>query len=402
MKNILALLLISIFITSCKAVGGSSSNGDIVTTFENTSGLQISAISGQGTARDLLVGKFTNDIYPDIIELTDSGAFFIKNNLANSTVTSWIVPSNSTQAIAATSAQAFTNGIAKDLDGDGILDLVLYKTGKMIILINDGSGNFSETTNTTSTTGTMISMAFAPKAADAKKGYIMGAISGGSHFAQEITSSTSFGSLINNGFLNGSITGPIKVLAADMDHDGYTDFVMVASAQSEPVQIFKNTSDTSFTLDTQFSRTPNTTVSDATAVVLTRTNYPDLILSTSAGVELYKNTTTSAFNFTESTVLKPSALSVAASTFVFADFTMDGLKDFFFTRSSAKSLFYSQTSTLSFSNITTTAFGTNSSLLTADPVRAYEADIDGNGVPDLLELYATGQIVVHMNQAEPN
>ncbi|MBN8555649.1 MAG: VCBS repeat-containing protein [Deltaproteobacteria bacterium] len=399
MKNILILIGVAAVITGCKATNRTSGdNGDIITTFNNTTGLQISAISGQATSRDLLIGKFTNDIYPDVVELTDQGAFFIKNNSG----ASWTVPANSTLAIAATSAQAFTHGIARDLDGDGILDLVLYKTGEMIMLINDGNGSFSETTNTTSTLGTMISMAFAPKAADAKTGFIMGAISGGNHFVQEVTSASAFGTYTTNAFLGGTIINPIKVVAADMNHDGYTDFVMVPSAQSETVQIFKNTTDTSIVMDTQFSRVPNTTVSDATTSVLTRTNYPDLILTTSAGVELYKNTTTAALDFEQSTVLKPSTLSAVADTFVFADFTMDGLKDFFFTRSSAKSLFYTQTSSLVFSDITTTAFGATTSLLTAGPVRAYEADIDGNGVTDLLELYATGQIVVHMNQAEPN
>jgi hypothetical protein len=406
-KLLMGLVLIALnagAMMGCKAQGNSSANSNesTTTTFQtpsDTPDLQIAAIGGQGDATELLIGKFTNDVYPDIVELTSSGAYFYKNDGGSG----WIAPVQ----IPDTAVQPYTVGFAADLDGDAhsTLDLVLATTSgskQLIFLKNDGSGTFTQQASTLPIAGDIVtSLRFLPKVSNASLGFIVAAASAGGHFTSQISTALTFGARTALVSTIAPSDG-IKILTGDLNDDSYTDFILVPSLGTEDVEVFKNTTDSSVASVTTVARAATTNILDSSLVNLAGSTLSDLVLATTAGIELHTNThdASHAFRFEASTTLTPSTLDVVAKSFVAADFTMDTLKDFFFVRNSGgTSLFYSQSAALSFTDTTSNAFGSG---LTAGPIKTYQIDVDGNGVPDLIELYLTGKITLHYNDALPD
>jgi hypothetical protein len=377
--------LLSLFLAGCAAGSSSSSSstGSTTTTFQNPTNLQISAIAGAGTARDLVIGDFNGDAYPDIALLTDSGIYIYLSQSGSA----WSTPTQ----IAATATANYRVGTLAGTSLVSFRDL-----NYLSFLTNNGSASFSESTLAGGGTTSPSSLAYAPSKTSSTSGFIfVAAGSSGVHFTTS-RSGTTLGPSQTS--VTSAITSPnvLKVLASDVDGDGYTDFALIPSISGAAIEFFKNTTDVSIansasgSLTRQFS----TSIQDAALVDMNGDSKLDLLLATSSGIECY--TGSSSFSgFTINTTLTPSALSVPAANLVAADFTGDSKTDLFLTRSGSTAVFYTQTGSLTFSDITSTAFG--SSLLSANTIKAYAADIDQNRSQDIVELKSDGSIAVHIN-----
>lgn len=390
-----SLTAISVNFVSCKATGrATTGTGSTTVTFENTADLQIAAESGIGAGNALVIGRFSNDSLNDIVLLTQSsGALYYKN--ANG---SW----NSPAAITATNAQNLTVGVGANLDSGTLIDLIV--DGPSIqpsIVLNGGAdgGSFGSSTTFAPTGGSEpTAITYFRKSASATQGFAVVATSNTNHFYADQSAGTWGSETTTSGSAVSNETG-VKVLGGDIDGDGRSDFALIPRTGTNSVEFWKNSADSSFTnVGTLTARSRTATINDATLTDMNDDGKPDLILATTAGLELYVNASTSGtISFTVSTTLTPSEISTNATTIVVADFTGDENPDIFLTRSGAKGILFSNNGSLVFSNISTGSFGTDSALLVSDPVRAYAADINNDGAIDLIELSSTGAITVHKN-----
>lgn len=385
-------LIFTIFISSCAANSGGSGGsggsstlnpGNTTTTFQDPTNLQISANSTSGTPRQLVIGDFNGDSYPDIVLLTDSGALLYINKAGSA----WASPVD----LSATLSQPYKVGTS-----DGA-DIITYRHGSYLsLLTNSGAGTFTETSLTTTPTLFPISVAYAPSKSTSKHGFIFAAAGAtGSHFTT-LRSGTTLGpsmTTINSSILAGN---SVKVLAGDIDSDSYVDFALIpSSAGGVVVELYKNNADNSIDSSPTgtIARNGNSTVRDAVLADLNGDSKLDLLLATTSGLEFYQGD--SKFTgFTFSSSFSPQSFSVPPTSLVAVDVTGDAGVDLFMSTSGATSALYTKTGDQSFSDITSTAFG---SLLTKNTIAVYTADIDQNGYPDLVELKSDKTIAVHIN-----
>jgi len=265
--------------------------------------------------------------------------------------------------------------------------------------INEGAAAFNSGVQSNVFRGgdTVKWLAYAPNAtANTKKGFVFAAAEIGNHFSEQQIDLLFQGTGTNRPeFLP---EAGARVLAGELNGDTFVDFILVPASGNIDVQIYKNASDASIGFQAAINRTPTTAIQDSTLVNLVGDANLDLLLATSAGVELYENK--GNFSFTVNATLTPTSLSVSATRIIATDLTYDGTVDLFMSRSGSTSVFYSQTGTLTFSDITSTAFGSSS--LTSGPIKIYAADIDSDNVLDIVELFSTGAVTVHINQFESN
>ncbi|MDB5038476.1 MAG: cell wall-associated hydrolase, partial [Bacteriovoracaceae bacterium] len=292
--------------------------------------------------------------------------------------------------IAATAAAPYTVGTNTDPD------FISFRNNAYLSLLsNNGSGIFTESTLASTSTSTSLpaSIAYAPAATTAKTGFIfLAAGAAGSHSIIQ-RSNTTFATPTG---LTSSILPPnvLKVLAKDIDGDHFVDFALIPKSGST-IELYQNTTDTSFPAAPTaiLTRTAIDGIQDAAFTDLNSDGKADLLLATASGLQLY--TGNGKFTgLTANTSVTPKAISTVASSIVPADFTGDGNPDIFMSVSGANSILLVQTGSLTFSDITSTAFG---NLLTGGTIAAYAADIDGNGYMDILELKSDGSIAVHTN-----
>ncbi len=378
---------VSLIWAGCKV--NTDDSGDLggtdSTTFKKPSALQLAAPSGYPAATKLLTGNFNGDDYQDLVMLTESGVLvYLAQNGS-----SW----QSAQLISETASARYSEGIAEDLDFDSSanLDLILFKQPTQAqIFLNNGDGTFTSRV-VFPRSALLNSLAYAPaKGTNKKQGLIYFATNLTNHSAVQ-QSDFVFGSDIS--LDNADISSPLKALSGDINGDGYNDIVVVPSSGAEKIQIYQNTNDATFSLATTLTRNYTQAPLDAALVDMNKDGKKDLLISSSRGIELYLGDG-SFTGFTLSSALNPSTVSVAATSFTVGDFTGDGKEDLFMARSST-SLLYTQSNSLAFSNITDTAFSTGN--LASGTNKVYSADIDGNGVLDLLELKTDGSVAVHIN-----
>lgn len=390
-RSILCVLLTSALWVSCKAQTGSDGNlgGGTTTSFTEPSLLQISAPGGYPAAIDLVIGKFNNDDYADLAMLTDQGVLVYLNQGG----TTWSGP----VAISETLTAHYSVGVGADLDGDSksLWDLILFRQNSQLeIFQNNGSGAFSRV-GTQPQSGILNSLAYAAaKTSGANQGIIFGVTSATNHFYYK---QTSFGFSSVYAMDNASALSPTKVLAGDVNEDGYRDIVLVPSTSGSNVLVYKNTSDSGLDSPLGFSRYSAAT-NDAVLKDVDKDGHLDLLIAGDSGLELYLGTG-SLTGFSLSSVLNPSTYSVVATSVVVGDVTGDGKNDLFMSRSGKTPVLYTQSSALSFSDIASTAFV--SGALSRTTSKVYAADIDGDGILDLLELKSDGSIAIHINSFSP-
>lgn len=372
-------------VTGGRGSGGASSSvpkpGNVTTTFQDPDGLQISANSSAGTPRQLVVADLNGDSYPDILLFTDSGVYFYANKVG----ASWENPS----LLAPTSGQSYRIGV------ESAADIISFRNGSYLsVLTNGGTGAFTETSLSSNPTSSASSLAFSISKSSATQGFVfVAAASTGSHFICSRSGSTlgTTTTTIASSIAAGNVS---KVLSGDLDGDGYSDFVLLPLSGST-VELFKNNSDS--TIDSSptgtITRDGGGSIRDAILADLDADSKLDLLLFTSTGMEAYLGAGKFS-DFTFSRTLSPSSLSVAPMAAVLSDVTGDGEKDLFFAQSGNTSILRTRTANLVYSDITATAFG---SLLTANTIAVYAADIDQDGFKDLIELKSDKSIAIHIN-----
>lgn len=372
---------------ACGGINPSSSGSTTATFVKNTT----LSINLAATCYQLLLGKFTTDSYNDMIVLTNGGPRFYQNQSG----TSWASAAN----ISNTSGLDYTVGVAADLNNDSnhLLDLILFGTSvNLVTVLNGGSsgGTFASSTATTTTATSPQSMTYVAHSTSATQGFAVIGAGGSGHTFVSQTS----GSWGSSNAASGSAVTPetgVIVLAADINGDGKQDFAIVPRTGSNPIEMWINSGNSTFVLDSvTISPASTHTIRDAALIDMNNDSKPDFVLATSSGLVLQLNarTSTTSLAFTES-----SALSGFTGNFVsmaVADFTGDSRPDLFLGRSGTTGALISQTGTLVFTEITSTAF--SGDLATA-PNRAYGVDLNNDGRLDIVELNSGGTVTVHIN-----
>jgi hypothetical protein len=385
-----SLIILTIGLAGCSAAGGSGGTsssvipnpGNTTTTFQDPVNLQIAANTAAGTPRRLVIEDFNSDSYYDIALFTDSGVYVYLNNAGSA----WSSP----VLIAATSGQSYRVGAYANGD------LISYRDGSYLSLLsNDGSGIFSETTLPSNATTNPAWLAYAPASSTAATGFIFAAVgTTGSSFITA-RSGTTLGPTQTTVTSSILTSAALKVLAGDIDGDSFVDFALIPTTGSAAIEFYKNTSDTSIASSptASLTRSGNASIRDAVLVDMDGDSKLDLFLATSNGFELYSGAGKFT-DFTFQSTFSPQSLTLQPISIAVADFTGDGRNDFFISQSGSTSALYTQTGTISFSDISSTAFG---SLLTRNTMAVYAADIDRNGYSDIIELKSDKSIVVHTN-----
>ncbi len=396
------ILLLGFTQIACKASNRfNRGSGSTSTSFVAEAGFQLGNIAGAGDATQIFAGKFTNDVFPDVVVLTKAGgAYFYENNDG----TGW----NSRVSITITQGENYSAGVARDLDLDGLLDLALFlQSTQLHTLRSNGDGTFSNFTTFNlagiSSGRTVNAMAMAPfvYASDAdparNKAWIFAATSlGESFYANQSLGNWTAGSLTSFSGTDYQPEDGTRVVATDFGGDNYQDFALMSRSAGRPIYLIRNTTDTSFSSVNTISPPSSATNSDLISIDLEGDTKQDLLLATSSGLQLYVNE--GDYNFTESTKLRPATLGVNAISVLAADFTQDRNVDFFLTRDGANSVFYSQVNELIFENQSSEAFQTGA--LAESGVMAASADLDNDGDLDILELFLDGSVNVYINQYE--
>ena len=405
----LALSLIGCSFSGTNSSSGGSTgsgDGDTTTSFQlvTTWSVDISAISpGQGNLVDAFAGEFVNDAtdYPDLVLLTQSGAYLVQNKLSTSN-NGWFAPSR----IEGTET-AYSAGLAFDFDlsSSSTLDLLLFRNSPASFQIfkNSGTGVFS-LESTQSRVVNAVSMAVAPyktRSASNNKLNILSADESNSHQAFLVSSDAiQSGSLRNVGV---SVLGGLKSLSADLNGDNFQDLLLVPSDGAQDIMIFKNIDDdvANFTeVLNAFSRPNSSDIRDAVLADFNADGYADLLLATASGLELHLNTTSNgSMEFTYSTALNLGETApTTAIQLLYANFTEDAFYDLLVLRSgSAAPILYAGTASLTFRNITSTAFDV--STLPLNAVKALSVDVDQDNVNDIILLNEAGDILVYFNTA---
>jgi hypothetical protein len=380
--NLFCLLSAVIFIEACGAHGGSSGTGSTTATFTKSTALSFTNTS---TTPSLLFGKFTTDSYPDMVFVSNLGADFYKNTNGSS----WATKVN-------LDSTGFTVGVAANLntDSNSLLDLVLYNSSQLYTILNGGAsgGSFgSLSAGLALVANPAQSLAYAPKST-AGAGFVIVASSG----AQQSWVSQSSGTLSGETAAAGSNVGlaesGVRVLAGDINGDGKNDFVFIPKTGSNPIEVWTNSADTSFVLSTPITTASANAIQDAALVDLNGDGKLDIVLATNSGLNLYLNSSSSSVSFTTSTAL--SGFTGNFKSMVVADFTGDGKQDIFLGKSSSTGSLLTQSGTLSFRDITSTAFSND---LASAPLHVYAVDLNADGKLDLVELSSTGVVTVHLN-----
>lgn len=387
----LGLMILSLALTSCSALSsgsGTGSSGTTTTTFTEPTLLQITPEEGQANAVKMITGRFSNDIYPDLLLLTEGGAILYEiSSLDNSlTVTR--------REITGLDGKNISDAVAENFDGDddGLDDLIVYEDdANLRLYLNGGSGVFTLQA-TLSPGATVNDLGYIPSTTVASTGFLIGARDTlGNHFTATIRNSV-LAALTNRAELTGSA---IRALVAKFLGNATSDLLLVPSNASLDMQAYTNSSDTSLSFTKTFDRPTTNSVQWIEAINLTGDTKPDLLLATSGGFELYTNA--GSFNFT--TVEEENFdLDIVASKFLIADFTDDGNYDLFMSRAGDSSLFYTGLGSLNFSDITSTAFGTDS--LDDGAIDLLSIDIDQDSALDIVQLFDDGRISVHINSLE--
>lgn len=377
------LLLVSLCIAGCAASDSSTNRapGTTSTTFTTPSGFQISPQSGQSTASHIIFGYFNSDDFLDMILLTGSGALLYTNNSG----TSW-----TRSEISATTGADYSAGVASDLDGDGDSDLILYKNSTGLETYKNDGGTFTKIAELARSENSEM-LSYSPAKNGGNLGYILTANSTGNHFVlKQVSFLLNQDTAANVGNSIPKESG-VMALQADFNGDGYIDSALVSSSSGSPVQILKNTNDSSMAEIQSFSRSFSGTVRGSMIADLDGDGNRDLLLASSSGIELY--TGNGDFTFSASTELSPDIISISASDIVAADFTGDGLLDLFAGRSSSTAKFYGQTRAMVFQDQTSSALGS----LTSNAKHVYARDLNNDNELDAIELFSSGKIAIHVN-----
>ena len=385
--------------TNVTTGGNGAGNGNTTTTFQKGTDWSVTADSGMGSLVDLFVGKFYNNSvgYPDIVLLTSTGAYVYKNKIPSS-LNGW---DTSLGQISGTEA-SYTAGTAVDLSlsSDDVLDLVLYRQSpaRFEVYINDGKASFSSSSEAITASSNSIAAAdFKDRSSNTSKNnlHFLTSSSTGNNQLFDIKNKT-----IQTPFIQTAVTisTGFKALSADLNGDGYVDFVLVPSNGSSKITLLKNSSDSSFTEDTTtISRSSSNTVRDALLGDFNRDGLDDLLLATSAGFELYVNeSTTNTLAFSSHDISFDTSITDEISM-VYANLTEDTYYDLIVARDEKDSVFFAATSDYNFKDITSTAFSPSD--LSSDTTMVRVADVDQDRVNDIIMSDANGDITTFFNQA---
>ncbi len=397
---LLSVFLMVVALGGCAAnssSGGSSTPGSTSTSFTRPSGLQVAADSSLGVAHGLIIGRFNDDDYNDIVMLTSSGAYLYLNQLGSSWVRS---------AVAGTESLNIEAGDKGDIDvGDegnsnadssGVDDLILSQQNSNVHLLqNDGSGNFTVRSSYPSIED-VSGLAYATKAAASAgtKGFAFVGLNSSTHYAlrqSDLLWDPSPFDVTLAQPLAGAAN--VRVGRGDFNQDSVTDFLLVPTVGNLNLLAIKNTTDTSLSLGATITRSLTDGISGFAIADINSDSRPDILLATTAGLELLL--ATDSFVWESSDLVNPTNFSTIGNSVAVADFTGDGNADIYLGRSAGSGELYSQTGSLIFQDITSAAFGSSSQGSTS--FRVYAADLNNDSEMDIIELSSAGRINVHIN-----
>lgn len=390
---------------------GDKGNGSVTTTFQMGGDMwQIQANRGQGQSLNLLFGQFSadNTAYPDLVLLAKTGAYYYKNNLpANSGWDTRIGHIDSTVGKTYTAALAMN----VDLDSNNTDDLILYSDsiGRIEILLNQGNDNFTlgPLKAFTVNVSWMCAAPFRDRSAS-KNNFHLLAVSGsqGPHRLFRVVNGNFDANEGKN--IGDNITSAVKCFSADINSDGYYDFVIIPSASNLRPVFFVNDKDEVFNMVNANIVRPGSAGSVSEAVIgdFDADGAVDLLLATSKGFELYLNQSKEdeiAFQYQANAHFNPNSTDVIWMEY--GDLTEDSNFDLIVARKGKAPILYSNLGDLNFTDITTNAFGTQlDSAFGANSAgsitQVHIHDINKDRVNDVIVVNANGDIAVYFNQAK--
>lgn len=382
-KIALNIIILSLLLSGCSIdLNSGRAPGSVTTSFITPSSLQLSPLSQQGQARRLIIGALNEDRFPDILELTQKGVILFLNQSAGG----WFQ-----STISETLNADYTAGFLfqKSSSPSDLWGLMLYKPSSGLeSYFSNGAGQFLKQSEL-SRTDILSDLAYSPLSAT--RGRYMGVASQGQHFI----------GLQESGLLN--LESPTQVAASftpeegiqvkqgDINGDGIDDFILVPRTTGNFVT-FLVSSNGSVSQGVTISRSSSAIVKDFHIVELDQDRTLDILLLTEEGVEFYRGQSAGAF--IPATISFDTDVS-AHQAIVAADFTGDNQVDIFMTGATSGGQIYSQTSNLAFTDITTTGF--TSRQLVSGAIRVYVTDLNGDSEMDIIELFDSGKIAVHIN-----
>lgn len=368
-----------VLLTGCKGLGTPGAGTDPTATagFVKAPAFQPLKPSGVGSATALIIANFTNDSYPDIVLMTQSSGTILYKNTDGTVYASPEQLSISSTGFSA--GASISSGFIAAEQGTGTLKKILNTSG---VLTQDSAFSFAG--------GVTPSLA---ASFDGTRTYVFAFVDPGTPYITEVQAA-SFSAATVQANLAGR-SG--KVLSVSLNSDSYPDFMAVPSTGADTIRIYRGRSLAEPILvdGTPVARTTATDIIDFDLAQFVGTTASDLMIMTAAGFELYRNvSTTSEFLFASNALAV--SLTATGTKFVSADFVnQEGKMDLLIANeTSGASLFKQREDSLSFEDVTATAFeGAQGS----GAIQIYAADVNGDSYVDIVELFADGSIEIFIN-----